>query len=259
MPKSLITHFQRYEIKYWLTEQQYFDLKEQLRLFVELDPYSQAAAHHAYPIWSLYLDTHSFGCYHERLDGIKYRQKYRLRSYAADKSYEKTSHDLLFLEIKKRQNKIILKDRLALKIPEAREVLEESKTSDEIRGLSDDAKNMLDIFLFYKGRLNLEPKIAVRYTREAYFGQIDKNVRVTFDRNLCAKYCHGLEEMFTESREWFHFRNPETILEIKVYNRMPLWLVDIIRRNHLMSNSISKYCDCVEMVYRELSSEKTGV
>jgi len=247
------THFQRFELKYWLTEEEHYDFREAIAAYMEHDPYCEKRPHHAYPVWSLYLDTADFDCFQERCDGLKFRQKYRLRTYAADKNFEDAQADHLFVEIKKRQNRVILKDRAMIHLKDAGPLLDAAPEPAAWSSLPASQKKTLERFLFFQNRLGLEPQIAVKYEREAYFGSVDKNVRINFDRNLCSKTCRNLAEMFTESKDWLHFRNPRVILEIKVYNTLPTWLVDLIRRHQLKSESISKYCDSAEMVIRGLA------
>jgi len=255
-PNRLITtHFQRYELKYWLTEEIYLKFKDRLKAFMSLDPYCEGHENNAYPIWSLYLDTFDFATFEERMDGLKYRQKYRLRTYTSDKPFEDALDDCLFVEIKKKQNKVILKDRSLLTVRDAVDLIDHASGNPFMKGLPEEQKKTMERFIFFQNHLNLEPKLAVKYNREAYFGKNDKNVRITFDRNVCAKMCPRLGDMYTESKNWFHFENPNIILEIKVYDAMPRWLVDFIRKFELRSESISKYCNSVEMVMPSMSLE----
>jgi len=253
IPKRVTTHFQRYEIKYWLTEERYFDVRDEIQRYMELDPYCHDRPHHAYPIWSLYLDTFDFATFEERLDGLIFRQKYRLRTYGADKPFEDALTDPLFVEIKKKQNKVILKDRSLIKVREALDLLDHASGNPFMQTLPLAQKKTMERFVFFQNHLSLGPQIAVKYEREAYFGENDRNVRVTFDRNLCAKESRALAEMYTETKNWFHHRNPQIIFEIKVYDAMPQWLVNILRRFQLRSEPISKYCESVEMVFPRFS------
>lgn len=251
MPPKITFHFQRYELKYWLTEQQYSDVKRDIRHYVELDPYSAAVDGHRYPIWSLYCDTPLLACYQERADGLPHRQKFRFRSYTAHKPFEDAHTDPVFLEIKKRANKIILKDRLLLDTRSAGEILEGHTDSVLYDGLPEDQRRTLDRFLYSRYRLGLTPKICVKYDREAYFAAVDRNVRVTFDRNICARRCERLTDMFSDTTEWDHLPQTLVLLEIKVYNKIPLWLVNTIRRHELHVESISKYCNAAELLFLE--------
>jgi hypothetical protein len=249
MPPKLTFHFQRYELKYWLTPKQCDGVKRELARFLELDPYSAAAENHRYPIWSLYCDTPRLACYQERQDGLPYRQKFRFRSYSAHKPFDGSLGDPVFLEIKKRANKIILKDRLLLNTASADGVLEGLEDPALGSRLPEDQKRTLGQFLYFKHRLGLAPKLCVKYDREAYFGATDRNVRVTYDRHICARRCDRLADMFSDSRDWDHLPESRVLLEIKVYNKMPVWLVDTVRRQELHLESISKYCNSAEMLF----------
>ncbi|MCA9395893.1 MAG: polyphosphate polymerase domain-containing protein [Candidatus Omnitrophica bacterium] len=256
MTDKFITHFQRYELKYWVTEETYSALVNDLAPFVEHDAYCADKPRHSYPIWSLYLDDESLSCYSEREDGLKYRQKYRLRTYTGDKSLNEAQNDVLFVEIKKRQNKVILKDRSLFKVSDAENILDFNSDIGWTSNLEQRQQESINQFNYYKNLLSLRPVAAIKYDREAFFGRIDKNVRITFDRNICSKKCSSFRQMYTESKDWLHLKDARIVLEIKVYNAMPSWLVQLVRIHQLKLTSISKYCSSIDTLH-QLTSPNT--
>ncbi len=72
----------RYESKYRLTHQQYFQVKNAFVPYLRQDGYTLAAPSQKYLVRSLYFDTFDYQTYYEKLSGNYSRVKYRIRTYA---------------------------------------------------------------------------------------------------------------------------------------------------------------------------------
>jgi len=108
----MIRRFNRYELKYVLTQREYLRIVNDLEGFLDHDRH--AGAEGIYRIASLYYDSLDLSCYRNKIDGIKYRRKLRLRIYKdSDMSFG-------FVEIKQRINRTVQKRRLRLPIDEAK-------------------------------------------------------------------------------------------------------------------------------------------
>ena len=70
----------RYELKYVIAKADAEMLKRQLRLVMDLDKYSKSSDY-SYDIRSLYFDNAYSSSWLEKVDGIEYRGKYRIRIY----------------------------------------------------------------------------------------------------------------------------------------------------------------------------------
>lgn len=97
-------------------------------------------------------------------------------------------------------------------------------------------------FQLYMKNIEARPMVLVRYMRQAFEGNSENKVRVTFDRELA--YCvTNRPEVRLGGRGWQ--RNPFTlngvILEIKFTNKYPAWLSQMVKYFNLEARSISKF------------------
>jgi hypothetical protein len=92
---------------------------------------------------------------------------------------------------------------------------------------------------------NLQPASIVQYDRQAFIGtKFDVGLRVTFDTNLSFQ-AYPLH--LHEQRSSLPILSPHwVVMEIKVNDRLPSWLTDIIAAHNLELQRISKYCRSVE-------------
>ena len=106
--KSLL-HFARFEFKYILSKQQRDDVEAHLVNFLEYDPFVQSKPEHKYTVRSLYYDDPRYGAFHDKIDGLHTRSKFRVRTYGKDFSekrhfFSKLKEDIIiwFLNIGRR-------------------------------------------------------------------------------------------------------------------------------------------------------------
>jgi len=97
-------------------------------------------------------------------------------------------------------------------------------------------------FQLYMKSIGAKPMVLIRYMRQAFEGNSENRVRVTFDRELA--YCiTNRPEVRLGGRGWQ--RNPFTlggvILEIKFTDRYPAWLSQMAKCFNLQARSISKF------------------
>jgi hypothetical protein len=102
-------------------------------------------------------------------------------------------------------------------------------------------------FQLYMNCIRARPAVLIRYMRQAFEGDSNNRVRVTFDRELAYKITH-LPEVRLGGPGWR--RNPfnvnGVILEIKFTGHFPFWLSEMIKYFNLQSRSISKYASSIE-------------
>ena len=101
-------------------------------------------------------------------------------------------------------------------------------------------------FQLYMKSIGARPTVLVRYKRQAFEGDSENRIRVTFDRELA--YCiTNRPEVRLGGRGWQ--RNPFTsggvILEIKLTNRYPAWLSQMAKYFNLEARSISKFASSI--------------
>src|SRR3990167_6097069 len=109
MPPKL--RFERYEYKYLLDVEQYQRVKKALAHFLVPDSAVAGIPHGVYEVISLYYDSPRFFYYWEKIDGASRRKKIRVRTYR--RNGKDFSPDI-FLEIKRKRDAVILKDRLQI-------------------------------------------------------------------------------------------------------------------------------------------------
>ena len=68
-----------------------------------------------------------------------------------------------------------------------------------------------------------QPMVWVRYRREAYVGTINRDLRVTMDRNLVCAPAHGTDGS-TGACSWQPVETRMVVLEIKFDESYPDWV-----------------------------------
>ena len=194
-----------------------------------------------YTVRSVYYDTPDFACFDEKMDGLKERDKFRIRGYGRDGS----KSSVVFLEIKRKNESFIKKHRAPL-APEHLDALFATRDVDRyILGKNRD-KEDAGRFLYNFSRYGLRPTSLVVYEREAFKGRFDESLRITFDKDVRGTPFPTLDELFDDSNlkgampGWFVF-------EVKFFRyALPSWVRSIIRRFEFPRLAISKYGMCME-------------
>ncbi len=241
---------QRHECKYLVPEVVARRVAESLRPFLEPDPYAARCPGFTYPIASLYLDSPGLRLYHETQEGQRNRFKLRVRGYS------EAPDAPLFLEIKRRFDRVIRKARCGLPRERALDVvrgwtLDPAKLSAEVATVHDEFRGLVD-------RIGARPRVLVRYDRTAFVGTFDRTVRVTFDRHLRAAATNqaGVE---IDRTDFLSVESKLVVLELKFTDRCPPWLATAVRNHELQRRSYSKYALSVDrtgsgLIQRELRS-----
>lgn len=108
-----IRRFNRFELKYLPTLQQAECFKTALRAYLVADEHGNGNGR--YPLSSLYYDLPDLRCYREKVDGLKFRRKLRIRLYGDLLASEMP----VFIEIKQRLGRVTQKRRIILPYAEA--------------------------------------------------------------------------------------------------------------------------------------------
>lgn len=226
----------RYELKYRIQETTARAIAAYIKPILPQDRYAQLRPNGEYPITSLYLDSDHLTLAKETLEGKKNRFKLRVRGYS-DKP-----DTPIFFEIKRRIERVILKSRargLHHHVP-----LVLSGQDLPPQKFQTDMKSLRQFQLYVK-YLNARPMVLVRYMRQAFEGDGECRVRVTFDRQL--SYCVTEEpRVRLGGTGWMPVPLNFTILEIKFTARYPAWLSEMVRIFDLKISAMSKYCSSVQ-------------
>ena len=150
---SFQTVFQRYELKYLLTQEQKKKILQALAPYMELDQYGRTT------IRNLYFDTGNYRLARHSIEKPSYKEKLRVRSYS-----QADPESPVFVELKKKYRNVVYKRRIALPEKEAMEWLQGGSCSQDVQ-----ISREVDYFLSYYR--NLAPVVFLSYEREAFFSE----------------------------------------------------------------------------------------
>jgi SPX domain protein involved in polyphosphate accumulation len=232
----------RYEYKYLVSNDIIDKIRAELLPFMELDNFAQKHSNGQYTVRSIYYDSPRFDCYREKYDGVKIRNKYRIRGY--DKQSERS---IAFLEIKHKDTNCISKSRAPLYYSKVAESLYARKIDENVISYSGNGVEIKDAhkFLYHYNLKKLNPAVLVIYDREAFWGKFDTSLRLTFDKNLRSVIFPSLDELYDESKIKRTMTN-HFILEVKFYGNLPLWVKNLISKYQLDRRALSKYTMSLE-------------
>jgi hypothetical protein len=231
---------QRFEQKYFLSEETALQLRDFVSAHLDLDENSVGKPNFCYPVHSLYLDSDDLQTYWATINGNKNRYKLRLRFY------DDNPESPVFFEIKRRMNNCIMKQRggvlqghvawlLRGHIPEASHLL--SREPKQLVALQN--------FCHLLGAIHARPKVHIGYLREAWIHPENNTVRVTMDRHVCALPQPEANFQTRMDNAWLAF-GKQVILELKFTNRFPDWFREMVHSFGLVQSSAAKYCEGVE-------------
>lgn len=226
----------RYELKYRISESKARAVEQFIKPYLHLDRYSRLRPGGIYPLVSLYLDSNDFKLCRETLTGKKNRFKLRIRCYSDDIEQPR------FLEIKRRVNNVILKSRSRIRDEDVSAIFSGKSLSSQ-KFKSDE--NAMEQFRLYVNSLNAQPKILIRYMRQAFESDSNNRVRVTLDRELSYKASSEPKVRFSGTG-WQRHPLDMVILEIKFTARYPAWLSRMVQCFDLDVQSTSKYATSVQ-------------
>ena len=216
-----VTVMKRYEWKFILSAEQTDFFCERLKGHMEPDAYGLTT------IQSLYYDTPDRQLIRTSVEKPEFKEKIRLRCYG-----QATETTPVYLELKRKASGIVYKRRTQTTVPEAERFLSGKAE------LQEDGQIEREITYFRDYYRSLVPACMILYDRTAYF-EPDGDLRLTIDRN--PRY--RTEQLrFDAAPVGLPLLGPgETILEVKVQDTIPLWLVKILSEGKIKHGSISKY------------------
>ncbi|HXV63082.1 MAG TPA: polyphosphate polymerase domain-containing protein [Vicinamibacteria bacterium] len=223
----------RNELKFLVTYQAREALLARWSRHLSKDPHTNG--HGTMPILSQYYDSPNLRFYEEKLDGVAFRNKVRVRTYGTHFG----NGSATFLEIKQR-----IGDRVRKIRQEMRDFRYRDLDPDNWR-FDDPAAE--DAFRFLHFRYRLRRSAQVWYLREAYLGTVESQVRVTFDHSLTALYPGELlsrDLISAPSRRCLG--DTLFVLEVKTTNGIPHWVTEGAVATELRQVPVPKYVLAVE-------------
>ncbi len=246
MPNSDKLQSSRYEFKYLVSQRQAEEIRHFVQCYLQPDGFTRGREGIGYPVHSLYFDSPDLMTCWAVLQGEKNRFKIRVRFY------DDNPESPLFLEIKRRQNLVILKQRAAVKRSCADRLLagEWLERSDLY---IDDEKNFRAMYNFCElvQAIDARPAAYTSYFREGYERAEDNEQRVTFDRDLRAGPYTGSIDI-SELERWAKPDVNGVVLELKYTEVHPRWMQELVETFNLQRTSVPKYVECVTLLRSQL-------
>lgn len=226
-----LQEFSRYEFKYLLDANRRKNIEREVQMFMSYDGHAIGDGGKSYFVRSLYFDNVAMKNFYEKIDGVRSRSKYRLRTYSTNAGDAPT-----FLEKKSRKINRVLKERTLISNDDTL-LFKPPINLDKL--LSRYQNNRLvNGFIGSTLRDILNPVLVVDYFRSPYTSQYDTNFRVTFDARLSA---YPSDTLFSDGTGLSKVVAGYTILEVKFNRKIPSWFHRIIQAYNLERLSISKY------------------
>lgn len=231
---ATITVFQRHEKKFLMEESVMRRLLPQIKEHMEADKHCLNGM--SYPISNLYFDTVGDDVIRDSLQKPFYKEKLRMRCYGIPQS----DSSRVFLELKKKVNKVVTKRRAKLTYGEAKRFLRDRTYPDTDDYMTRQVLREIEYYLSHK---EVHPCTRISYDRYAFFDKEDDSFRLTFDKNIFYLRAEEGENIDFQDRRRGHRVLPDhfRLMEVKVSNAYPLWFVKLLQEDGVNPVSFSKY------------------
>ena len=218
----------RHELKFKISNSAAEVLKQKLSLILGKDK-NAYYEDGSYLIKSLYFDDRDSSSYYEKMDGVLYRKKYRIRMYNDVDTF-------IRLEKKMKHNNFTAKEQM---------LISKGIYSKILNGKIDEIENpdgsLLEFITNYKNK-GLVPSIVVEYHRTAFTYPIS-DVRITFDSNIQSSLYNY--DLFNTSYPRYIVDEPgKQVLEVKFNEILPLHIANILNDIPACREAVSKFAIC---------------
>lgn len=217
----------RHEYKHYLSYSDYLSIRQRLMAVLNYDRHVDGSGE--YKIRSLYFDNYKDKALREKLNGINYREKFRIRCY-------NDSDSLIRLEKKSKINGLTNKVSTQLTPQQTQMIID----GDIQWMIESDDKLIHEFYSKIKSQL-LRPKTIVDYVREPFVFRAG-NVRITFDKQISSGI--SSTEFFDDKLPTVRAGDASVILEVKYDEFLPDFIRNMIQTNNCQSSAFSKYAAC---------------
>ncbi len=220
--------FERYEMKYIITEKQKKAMLEAMLPYMKQDGYGHTT------IRNVYFDTDNYRLVRRSIEKPVYKEKLRIRSY---KRVEPQGE--VFIELKKKFDDVVYKRREGLSQEQMLEWLAKGSFPKK-------TQIGAEIDYFFRFYQTLQPKVFLSYERDAFYSLDGSDFRVTFDENILARE----QELSLSTDIWGEklLDDDIVLMEIKASDRIPLWMTQALTREKIYKTSFSKYGTAYEKI-----------
>lgn len=224
--------FKRYEYKYLLTGQQAEELQRLMAQYMAADAFGRST------ICNLYFDTPQYLLIRRSIENKVYKEKIRLRTYGRA-NHEKTA----FIELKKKYKKVVYKRRISASYEAAMQYLGGSPEAVDQSQITAELNYALQMYE------NLQPAMYLSYEREAFYGREDRELRITFDRNILWRVTDL--DLCSPIYGKNQLSDDQVLMEVKIGHAMPLWLNHFLTEHDIYRTSYSKYGTAYKTLLQE--------
>lgn len=228
-----IRSFNRYELKYVIHASQIEGIVADV--LGQMSPDRHGDASGSYVISNLYYDSPELHMLRSKIVGTNYRRKLRVRIYGDGSGQTPRT---AMVEIKQRLSRTTQKRRVVVPLEEALRICEAQSTWDW-----DDATDraVAEEIRCLVLALALRPACTIAYRRRAFVGsRFEPGLRLTIDTDLWG--APPRLDFYTQRPTTFLMPRDWSILEIKVDDRVPSWINELVTRHDCQLRRVSKYC-----------------
>ena len=221
--------FERRELKYRITDAQRAALEAAFGARMVPDEHGEST------ICNIYYDTADYRLIRASLEKPAYKEKLRLRSYGVTEPGGE-----VFLELKKKYKGIVYKRRITLP---------EDAAGEFIAGrapLGEHGQIGREIEYFTAFYAPLLPAVHLSYERSAWFSREDRDLRITFDKNIRFRQEDVSLTLPAGGRRILP--EGESLMEIKAAAALPLWLVSELDVLGIYQSTFSKYGEAYKAI-----------
>lgn len=241
---------ERLEFKYLMPSENLDALRQAITPFLDQDRFAQNPQRE-YTVHSIYFDTLDLDDYYEKEAGLQHRKKIRVRGYNRG-----GQTDLVFLEIKRKDNMSISKNRATTAFCDLRALFAGGDVDRYVQ--PPEARGDARRFFYHVYRHALRPIVLITYEREAFFQKFDDSVRITLDKNLRSITYPALEDLYRETGALFSLPG-YVILEAKFRRGMPAWFKTILSAFKLEREAVSKYALSLDAHHMPESASRSAL
>ncbi|MBN2164410.1 MAG: polyphosphate polymerase domain-containing protein [Pontiellaceae bacterium] len=241
------TELDRFEAKYIIPRSLVEPIKEFIKPYCVKDRHCEAAGGHYY-IVTIQYDTPSLSLHYAKEWELAHRFKLRVRTYG-----KPPGHAPVFMEIKRRYFDRIIKSRACLPFDAWQPGILQKHVND-LNFKTVKEREAFREFVRLHNEIGAEPRVIVRYCREAFTGIFDHYARITFDSQLCYQpvrdeFDWGRNGRFISMDSGIVKRRKESslILEVKCTEQVPTWMIELVQHFELVRVGNCKYSTAIWM------------
>lgn len=241
------TELDRFEAKYIISRTLIEPIKEFIKPYCVKDKHCEAAGGHYYIVTAQY-DSPSLSLHYAKEWELAHRFKLRVRTYG-----KPPGEAPVFMEIKRRYFDRIIKSRACLPFDAWKPgILRQHVDTLNLKSVKE--REAFREFVRLHDEIGAQPKVFVRYCREAFTGIYDHYARITFDTQLAYQpvrdeFDWGMNGRFIsmDSGMVRYRKDSPLVLEVKCTEQVPTWMVELIQHFELVRVGNCKYSTAIWM------------